>query len=80
MKTDNVRVLPGVERRDIGTPVPSETVLQGAIDKGIQDVIVVGLQGRELYLAAEHYDADALIGKLQRAIHFLVTHEVTHNK
>lgn len=73
----DVHVLPGVERRDIGDDVPSNEVLQYAIQNGVTDVIVVG-KGRDgrLYLAAQCANADLVVGKLMSATHFLLSHEV----
>lgn len=75
----DVRVLPGVERRDLGQPVPSEVVLSKAIDNGVSDAIVIGIaRDGSFYFAAEHPNADLVIGKLMRAVHMLASSEVVH--
>lgn len=66
--TENVVTLPGVERRDIGPEVPSEDVLQGAIDAGVRDAIVIGRsRDGHFYIASASADVDATVGKLFRA-------------
>lgn len=75
--TDNVSVLPGVERRDIGEACPSEKVLTAAIENGVTDVIVLG-RGRDgqFYIAADCPNADTVVGALMRGVWFLTEHEV----
>lgn len=73
----DVHVLPGIERRDLGEPVPSAAVLQAAIDAGVTDVIIVGrARDGQFYFAAECPDADAVIGKLMRGVATLADCEV----
>lgn len=73
-----VFVMPGVERRDLaGVEVPSEQVLQSAIDKGVTDVIVVGRsRNGDLYLAGAPPDVDRAVGILMRAASTLSTSSV----
>jgi hypothetical protein len=55
-------------------PVPAIAVLQGAIDAGVQDVVVVGREpDGALYLAASEPNADAVVGKLFCAAQWLAT-------
>lgn len=75
----DVHVLPGVERWDIGETVPSNVVLTSAIENGVTDAVVVGkTRNGDLYIAAECGDADAVVGKLMRAVNVLANAEVEH--
>lgn len=75
----DISVLPGIERRDIGKPVPSQVVLQAAIDNGVTDVIILGRsRDGSLYMAAEEANADALAGKVLRGLNFIVDCQVVH--
>ena len=77
----DIVVLPGVERRDIGDPVPSEDVLRCAIESGLTDVIVIGRdRSGEHYLAAAIADADRIVGRLLWAVDFLVRCKVVQTK
>lgn len=76
----DVHILPGIERRDLGKDVPAPNVLGAAIENGVTDVIVIGrARDGELYLAAECHDADAVVGKLIRAVNFLADSEVVQS-
>lgn len=75
-----VHVMPGVERRDIGVDVPSSQVLASALDAGVTDCIVIGLSREgQPYLAAESANADAVVGKLMRAVHMLTSADVVQS-
>jgi hypothetical protein len=73
----SVVTLPGVERRDIGTPTASEAVLSAAIEAGVCDVVVVGRSRTgELYVAASAVNPDLVVGQMMRAVTFLSRAEV----
>jgi hypothetical protein len=74
-----VRVLPGVERRDIGESVPSKRLLIAAARNGVRDVVLIG-RSRDgaLYLAAEDSNVDAVVGKLCHATQWLASSRVEH--
>lgn len=75
--SENVVVMPGLERRDLETDTPSDDVLRAAINAGVNDVIVIGRERNgELYLAAAIADADRVVGRLMWAVQFLASHEV----
>lgn len=69
----DVHVLPGVERRDLsGAPLPTEEVLQAAIDVGLLEVVIVGRDRTgQLYVACSDSDADRSVGLLMRAVTYL---------
>lgn len=70
---DNVVTLPGVRREvNDGVHVEPEKVLQGAMNAGLRDVIVIGIDHKgERYYAASDGNYDATIGKLFRMGHWL---------
>jgi hypothetical protein len=74
---DNITVLPGVERRDMGHEVSGDSVLRSAIDSGVTDAIVIGKRpSGEFYLAASDGNTDAVVGKIFYAATWLATHIV----
>lgn len=73
----DLHILPGIERRDLGADVPSERVLQNAIDCGVTGAIVIGTsRDGELFIAAECGNVDETVGKLMRAVSFLSSCEM----
>lgn len=76
-----VHVLPGVERRDLLDPLPSEQLLAGAIEAGVTDVTVVG-RGRDgqLYVATAAADADKAVGLLMRAVAWLSSSTIVNDQ
>lgn len=76
-----IYVIPGIEGPDIGSQVTPRTVLEAAIESGVQDVVIVGrYPSGALYLAASEYSADAVVGKLFRAAQFLAEREVVQER
>ncbi len=70
--TDNIAVLPGVERRDLLPETEPNVILQSVKDKGIADLIVIGKQrDGEFFLAACDGNADAVVGKIFYAAQWL---------
>lgn len=74
----DVHVLPGIERRDLaGEPVACETMFQAALEHGVHEGVVVGLdRAGELFVAASGADTDRAVGLLMRAVTYLTTHRV----
>lgn len=67
-----VHVLPGVERRDLIGTLPANQLLQGAIDAGVTDVIIVGRdRSGAPYVASGLPDADKAVGMLMRAVNMI---------
>lgn len=86
-KPQNLVLFPGVRRETIPTnfdetvaPEPeltSKKVLQGAIDRGIEDAVVVGwTPDGSLYVASECGDPDAVAGKLLRAANYFASLDI----
>lgn len=76
-----VIVMPGVERRDLLGPLPSERLLQAAIDKGITDVCIVGRdRGGNLYVVTALDCADKALSLFYRAASFIASSFIDANK
>lgn len=77
----DIHVLPGVERRDLaGVALPSEEVLQAAINNGVTDVIVIGRsRDGSLYVAGAPPDVDKAVGMLMRAVSVLASCDVIND-
>ncbi len=73
-KTADIVFLPGVERRDIdevGNIDPAD-VLQGAVENGVTDVIVVGRRrDGSRYVASALPDTDRVLGILVDAVFYV---------
>lgn len=80
--TATIHVLPGVERRDLaGEPTPSEQILRSAIDNGLHDVVVIGLDRFGMpYIASSMNDADRAAGRLMQAVQYLSGATVDHEE
>lgn len=76
----DVVVLPGVERRDIGAPVPNDEVLRYALENGVTDIIIIGRErsGR-YYVSSAIGDTDKVVGRLMWAVHYLATSEIVQD-
>ncbi len=76
-----VYVLPGIERRDLLDPIPSEQVLHQAIENGVVDAIVIG-RSRDgtLYVASAVGDADRDVGLMMRAVHHLTSCTIVNDQ
>ncbi len=60
-----VTLLPGITRADLEVTIDSDAVLQGAIDAGVTDAIVIGVaRDGSYYLAYSDGNRDAVVGKL----------------
>lgn len=70
MSGDNVVWFGGETR----LPIPAEQVLRGALEAGVQDVLVIGTLDGELYTASSTADAGELLLMLERAKRRLMTH------
>jgi hypothetical protein len=76
-ESDNLVVLPGVERRDLGHQVETADVLGAATAANLHDVIVVARKADgDFYIAASDGNADAVVGKLFHAATFIATSRV----
>lgn len=77
----DVHVLPGIERRDLLGVLPSEQLLQKAIEQGITDVIIVGRDryGQQ-YVASTLSDADRAVGRLYSAANFLASAVISNDQ
>lgn len=67
--TDNVTVLPVMTTLDL----PAERVLQGAVDAGMTEVVVLGYDAKgDEYFAHSHADAGRVLWLMERFKHRLM--------
>lgn len=68
-RSAKVYALPGVERRDLHSYVPTQRLLEKAIEKGLSDVVLVGIDRTgQLYVAGSFQDCDKATGVLMRGV------------
>jgi hypothetical protein len=69
-KSAKVYTLPHIERRDLAPGLaPARVVLEGAIEKGVINVVLVGIDRRgELYVAGSYRNVDEAVGVLMRGV------------
>jgi hypothetical protein len=63
MASDNVVPFPGLQYG----PVPARQTLESAIDADIDEVLVIGWQGKDLYFAGNTSDTREIIWLLEKA-------------
>ena len=69
-RSARVYVLPGIERRDL-SPARTDAgrVLAAALDQGLSDVVLVGVDREgELYVAGSFRDCDKATGVMMRGV------------
>lgn len=67
-----IYVLPGVERRDISPAPAARRVLEAAVEAGLSDVVLVGVdRAGVLYVAGSYHDTDRAVGVLMRGVTYI---------
>lgn len=64
-----VKILPGVERHDVGVKTPANAILRLAFEAGMETVIVLGYGRCGWHLWSSSPDMDRNLGMLSRAHH-----------
>jgi hypothetical protein len=73
-------LLPGVERPDlVGEPMPGATVLQEAINLGVEEVVLVGRhRDGSRYVASSVADIDKAVGILMDGVACITTGSIVY--
>jgi hypothetical protein len=77
--TAKIHVLPGIERADLLQTLPSQTVLEGTLEQGIDNVIVIGTKRNgDAYLASGIGNKHEVIARLFEAATWLSNMRIDH--
>lgn len=81
MQKADILVMPGIERRDLGEPVPCEELIKYAQEAGLTDVIIIGRERNgSYYVASAIGDADKVVGRLMWAVNYLACNEIVQSE